>query len=381
MKQNIIQELINIAQGYDWYTQYIDNYRQEKQAEQANERIIARFTETAAKLDITVTRSDFHRYLGPNTIYSTCSTEECVMQLINKKQEESTMKHSMPNETINKTNNQEVTTMKRQVALIDNATKHVTETTLDTLDMDTIVGLKELTKDVLRAMLEEEHVILTNNAFKKAKRIELIEILYTFMHPEVPTAPVVEEPVNNPLATAAEVKPVAPQVQEPKTYDSATIRSIIATVCMTQWNNKTQKAKNYISAFMLESCINRVLHGIWTKHYDSNKKGYVDNTFTDVQVAATKDMMAHLLTGPYFIPYKDKGFIINAEYLAWFYETQLHAHLVYRFTFADAAKGFVDYRIDKANKTVTNLKTNKVSPIDWNKINTTLNFCRVEENK
>lgn len=343
--------------------------------------------------------------------------------------------------------------MKRELTLINNDTKQVVETTLDALDLETIIGLKELTKDILRAMLEEENIILTDNAFKKVKRLELIEMLYTLMHPEMPNETInnntvqegttmatitLEELVKqvtdnqktsdagyikkddlkeimnkqfdmnfnnrttrdhmvevlmamykdslriadevsygnipNPLATEAEVKPTS---VAQTSYDSAVIRSIIATCCMTQWNNNTQKAKNYISAFILESCINRVLHGQWSKDFTTRK----DNVFTAEQVAATQDMKKHLLAGPYFIPYKEKGYIINAEYLAWFYETQLHAHLVYRFTFEDKSKGVVDYRIDRANKVVVNLKTNETSPIDWNKINNTLNFNRVEINK
>jgi hypothetical protein len=172
--------------------------------------------------------------------------------------------------------------------------------------------------------------------------------------------------------------------EAPKNNQNEIIRSIIATCCNVQWNNKKQVAKNYISDFMLESCINMALHHKWSKVLmvkTDGTKDYVDSTFTESQKAATQEMKKHLLAGPYFIPHSGgKGYIISAEYMAWFYETQLHKHLIYRFTFKDTSKGHVDYKIDRANKVIINLRDNKSTPFDantWKTVNTTLNFNKV----
>jgi hypothetical protein len=166
-------------------------------------------------------------------------------------------------------------------------------------------------------------------------------------------------------------------IRTPFVASDAVVRSIVATCCNVQWNNKHQVAKNYVSDYMLVSCINRALHGKWSK--DSNT--HVENQFTEEQSLATQDVKKQVLAGPFFIPYKEKGYIINAEYMAWFYETMLHKHVIYRFTYKDTSKGFVDYKIDKAKQVLINLKTNAVTQFDgdtWNKVNTTLNYNRAE---
>jgi hypothetical protein len=418
----IIKELVNIANQYDWYIGYIDNGRQYERAKEINAQIEKEFVQAAAQHGIEIKKGEFYDYFSPN---GSRTTEEAIEKLINEKlnnKEEEIMSTTNNNQNtthqvictdhayydeksapftgtkeqceeyvkqrftstdaelgltsyevvpISKENttttNQEVATMKKETLATRILNMGKTERLMYVWDIILHVTKTShelyIDKGELAQFLFDNDIIcrcLGKNELKRTKRQDLVDIL------DVAVQGLMKAKIITPVKTAT----------TDNNQDGA-IRSIIATCCNTQWLNKKQVAKNYISDFMLESCINRTLHGKWTKYYDN--KSYVDNTFTDEQKAATQEMKARLLAGPYFTPYKDKGYVIKAEYLAWFYETQLNAHLVYRFTFKDAAKGYIDYRIDRANKTVINLKNNKVSPIDWDKINTTLNFNRVEK--
>jgi hypothetical protein len=89
MVKETIQKLINIANQYDWYTDYIENYSQSIAAEEANREKVVKFIETASKLGIGVTKGDFHTYLRPNNGYD--KTEEKVQKLVDDKLEEANM--------------------------------------------------------------------------------------------------------------------------------------------------------------------------------------------------------------------------------------------------------------------------------------------------
>ena len=90
-----IQELINLANSYDRFTAYIDNYRQQKQAEEENERIQAEFIETAKLLGVDATSSDFYMITSSTgATYSKLTVEEAVNKFLEEKgyKEDVTMK-------------------------------------------------------------------------------------------------------------------------------------------------------------------------------------------------------------------------------------------------------------------------------------------------
>ena len=92
---NTIQELINLANNYDRFTAYIDNYRQQREAEQANERITKEFIEAARLLGINATSSDFYMITSSTgATYSKLTVEEAVYKFLQEKgyKEEETMK-------------------------------------------------------------------------------------------------------------------------------------------------------------------------------------------------------------------------------------------------------------------------------------------------
>lgn len=92
---NTIQELINLANSYDRFTAYIDNYRQQREAEQANERITKEFIETAKTLGVDATSSDFYMITSSTgATYSKLTVEEAVDKFLQEKgyKEDVTMK-------------------------------------------------------------------------------------------------------------------------------------------------------------------------------------------------------------------------------------------------------------------------------------------------
>lgn len=92
---------------------------------------------------------------------------------------------NMASQTINATTTikEEETMKKRTIAIVDVETQECVETTLDALSLEELIGMKEFTKDIIRAYLEEEGVVISNTEFKKTKRAVLIQSLYRIMHP------------------------------------------------------------------------------------------------------------------------------------------------------------------------------------------------------
>lgn len=90
-----IQELVNLANSYDRFTAYIDNYRQQREAEQANERITKEFIETAKTLGVDATSSDFYMVTSSTgATYSKLTVEEAIDKFLQEKgyKEDVTMK-------------------------------------------------------------------------------------------------------------------------------------------------------------------------------------------------------------------------------------------------------------------------------------------------
>ena len=204
--------------------------------------------------------------------------------------------------TINKTTNiQEDSIMtKRGLALIIDGV--ATETTLDALDLDTIINLKDLTKDILRIMLKEEGVEFSNTEFKSTKRADLINRLYAIMHPATPAQPVKEEKKVEP--TIASPVPVGdmtydnPPVVQPVVNTSAKERTdkLFALLKKCAADNKEKGFGYTISSYMLQACILNAGAGI------PKMKGHV---VTDEENKMTQEVYSWL---------KRKGFIQPCVY-------------------------------------------------------------------
>lgn len=367
--QDVAQELCDkLMSYYDEYYMYIDNGRQMREAELRNREIEEEVAAIKKLIDSLNTKEESTMKTTNNT--ATNNQNETIIK------EETTMStaNTLATRILNMNNRVERLMYVRDSLI--NATK-----TTDEL---------YIKKEELVQFLFDNDIISRmpgKNEFKKTKRQEFVDILMTAVQnlidakviTPINAVPVGDLDITHDNAPANDVT-----TEVPKNNQNEAIRSIIATCCNVQWNNKKQVAKNYISDFMLESCINMALHHKWSKVLmvkTDGTKEYVDSTFTESQKAATQEMKKHLLAGPYFIPHSGgKGYIISAEYMAWFYETQLHKHLIYRFTFKDTSKGHVDYKIDRANKVIINLRDNKSTPFDantWKTVNTTLNFNKV----
>lgn len=92
---------------------------------------------------------------------------------------------NMASQTINATTTikEEETMKKRTIAIVGVETQECVETTLDALSFEELLDMKQLTKDIIRAYLEEENVVMSNTEFKKTKRGDLLQMLYVIMHP------------------------------------------------------------------------------------------------------------------------------------------------------------------------------------------------------
>lgn len=139
------------------------------------------------------------------------------------------------------------------------------------------------------------------------------------------------------------------------------IKRIMATCCNLAQDNYM---KNYISDFMLESCINKELHGKWSKE---NKQV---TEFTAEQKTATQDMKSYLLNGAYLIPYKNSGYTIKAEWIVWFYDKIMNGkQVIYRHRQDNKC---TDFRVNRADNTVTNVNANITVQLNdkaWKQLN------------
>ena len=212
-KTNTINELINLANRYDRFTCYIENYKQQKQAEERNERIMKNFIETAATIGVDVTERDFS-YIVTNTgsTYSKITVEEAVNNLLKEKEEISMKPENTPtinlNATTNTTSKKEETTMMNNLATrtldmnkterlmyVHDCLGHVTKTSDELY----------IKKDELAQFLFDNDIISRmpgKNELKKTKRQELVDILNV----------AVQNLVNNKVITPVNNKPATHQV-------------------------------------------------------------------------------------------------------------------------------------------------------------------------
>lgn len=86
MNNELVKKLIDLATRYDRFTAYIDNYRQEQEAEKRNASIEAEFIQTCSKLGLNVSSGDFYVITSSTgTVHSTMTIEEAVMKMIKEK--------------------------------------------------------------------------------------------------------------------------------------------------------------------------------------------------------------------------------------------------------------------------------------------------------
>ena len=166
-----IQELINLVHRYDCYIEYIDDYRQYKQAERANGNIEARFIEVCSELGLEVTSSDFHNVLWKSH-YDTI--EEAVNKLLQDKGFNKEENNMTTNTTPANNTNKEATAMTRTERMMNmmDTINNVTKTT----------DKRYVTKEALATFLFDADIIqrhLSKTELKKIKRQELVDILST----------------------------------------------------------------------------------------------------------------------------------------------------------------------------------------------------------
>jgi len=265
------------------------------------------------------------------------------------------------------TNNQNTT---QEVATMKNANVHATD---------------YLSKDKIREELKVLGIELSNSKFKNTKREVLLEMLEakkaetTTANATKPAMPIAPVSTDIPVGDLEITKDNAPQEipveqEQPKKSTVQILYDVVANCCYVQYYSKKQVAKNYVSDYMLKSCINHVLHGKYSK-----EKNGQDNTFTDIQQKQTEFIKDKLIQAGFVTEHKGTGYIIKARLMAWYYEGALKLHVVYRFRYEDKSKGYVDYKVDFAKNELLNLRDNKVTKLDdagWAKVDATLNFNR-----
>lgn len=174
--KDTIQELIKLVSQYDRYTDYIDNYRQQKQAEERNQRIEAAFVETAATLGIEVSHIDFFNITRP---LNGCTAEDAVHKFL-KEKEENTMA-AMTNTSTNNAKEETVMTNTLATRIIDMSKAERLVYVRDCL-INVVKTTDELyiNKEELAQFLFDNDIIgrsLGKNELKKTKRQELVDVL------------------------------------------------------------------------------------------------------------------------------------------------------------------------------------------------------------
>lgn len=161
MDKTTFEKLVNLVRRYDRFTCYIDNYKQEQEAERCNDKIEAEFIEILASLG--VENEEAHRKFrvaiaSTGTVSSPMTAEQAVEEMLNTitKEDDSMKKaNENTNATVNNATTKEETTMKK--------------TNVHAADY--------VTKDAIRKELEALGITLTKNQFKSTKRDELLAML------------------------------------------------------------------------------------------------------------------------------------------------------------------------------------------------------------
>ena len=238
--------------------------------------------------------------------------------------------------------------------------------------------MNNLTKNELRTILIELGVELTSSKFNKTKKAELIALIEEIQSKQA------QAEVESAEESTQEEQPVfdllgAVNSQEKVAENNADI------VIDKQHKDMLVKAlryarKNmyeaYISSFIIRSLAAKKLFG----------KSLVDgktkqrNTFSDEQNAAI-DSLTKEFADAFLIPYKDKGYVFKAEYMAWFYGTCEYYFLKgYKNSSGDVINKEIVYIVDYNNKTITRKGNGNVTVLDesaYAKLNSACKFKRI----
>lgn len=270
--ETTVQKLINLANGYDRFTCYIENYKQEKEAEARNERIMKNFIETAATIGIDITESDFSYVItNTGTVYSSLTTEEAVNNMLQEKgfnlnKEDDSMKENIASVTNhNETEVKEETimntanTLAERILNMNRAERlmyvwdiilHVTKTSDELY----------IKKDELAQFLFDNDIIsrsIGKNELKRTKRQELVDILDTAIQNLIKAK--VITPINTAPVSVEELEtihnePVKEVVKDNSNAKAKTDKLFALIKACAADNNK--KGFGYtISSFMLQACI------------------------------------------------------------------------------------------------------------------------------
>ena len=305
MTQNttIIQELINLACQYDKYTMYIDNYRQQLQAEKRNEEIEKEFIELAATIGLTVTKSDFFCITTPS--YG-CSTSDSVTKFLTDKgyiKKEDDSMETITTATVNETEIiKEKTTMKK-------TNVHATD---------------YMSKDKIREELKVLGVELSNSKFKNTKRDVLLEMLEAKKaeaapvddtdKPAMPIAPVsagipvgdlpgtMDNAPSNDISKESEVLPetVAETVYQ---FTRAQCTQVLGRILM---DSTAQEVFGTVSDYILHSHVAKVLFNKTMNVVKNGKFTKEKSVFSDTETAAINEFI-HKLCAHGYITLNESG--------------------------------------------------------------------------
>lgn len=274
LDMNLVNVMVNAVRNYDLYTMYIDNYKQEKEAEATNERLEKKFEKAAIGLGISPEDAKNGCWSVKSSYCSSkkySSAEEAVEAYINNHLNKED--NNMSNETNATLNNNETIkeekTMTRLQEVLMNGTK--TERMVQVLEFCHEVTKKQddryVDKTTLAEFLFDNDIIgrrLSKTELKKTKRDTLIETL--------------EEVVNN-LTKASVITPV-------KT-ESVSVGDLEITKDNTDGNQDALK-KTYKLMYLLKAN---------AEHNNKNGYGYTISSFMLQAVILNADTGLEKLKG------------------------------------------------------------------------------------
>lgn len=386
-----IKKLINLANGYDRFTCYIENYKQEKEAEACNERIMKNFIETAATIGIDITESDFSYIIrNTGTVYSSLTVEEAVNNLLKSKgvdlnnKEDDSMKpeNNTANVTINP-NNEETTMVKETIKHAIDKSKEAKDTLATRiLNMDRAERLVYVwdiilhvtkTSDVLyidKAELAQflfDNDIISRmpgkNELKRTKRQEFVDILDTAVQNLIDAK--VITPVNAVPVSVDDLDIAHDNAPQQIEYTDNMSMDILKKVIIQA---NTNHNRNFISDWMLTSIVSELIIGVPLKGKDENNN-WVEfyKSFTDADKDNIKKIRNEFLKRSGFITVKNEvthkttGYIIPAKSLVYGRHTWLGVACVYHYK--DKQTGEVTiYHVSRNG--VKNVKTGIITPLD-----------------
>lgn len=373
--ETTVQKLIDLANGYDRFTCYIENYKQEKEAEARNERIMKNFIETAASLGVNITERDFSYVItNTGTVYSSLTTEEAVNNLLtqkginNNKEDDSMETNTTPTVNNNEAEVKEETVMNTLAERILNMGKterlmyvwdiviHVTKTSDELY----------IKKDMLAKFLYDNDIISRmpgKNELKRTKREVFVDILDTAVQNLVKAK--VITPINAVPVSVDDLDITHGNTPQQIEYTDDMSMDILKRVIIQA---NTNHNRNFISDWMLTSIVSELIIGVPLKGKDENDN-WVEfyKTFTDADKSNIKMIRNEFLKRSGFVTVKNEvthkttGYVIPAKSLVYGRHTWLGVACVYHYK--DKTTGEVTvYHVSRNG--VKNVKTGVVTPLD-----------------